>query len=92
MKIDLYTKVFLTVIDLALVGNLLKPVLKPSTVQAAGEGKFGHVQVLQGFMGLLFFDTKTGDLWLYNGGASPKESKVSRIKIVELGQPLQEIK
>jgi hypothetical protein len=88
MKTDIYTKVVLTVIALALIGNLLKPVLTPSTVQAAGEGKFDHVQIVQGAVGLFFFDSKTSDLWHY-GGIS-KETQILRFRLVELGQPIQQ--
>ena len=90
MKTDFYTKVVLTVIALALVGNLLKPVLTPPTVQAAGEGKFGHLQVLAGLGGLGFFDSKTGDLWEYSG-IPGGEMNIKRSRLVELGQPLQKI-
>jgi len=65
MKIDLYTKIVLTVIALALTFNLLKPVLLPSDVEAQEDRKFGHLQVSISANRTYFFDTKTGDLWVY---------------------------
>jgi hypothetical protein len=86
MTLDWYTKAVLTVIALALVGNLLKPVLTPPTVQVAGEGKFEHLQASIGVGGPLLFDTKTGDLWLYN---FPDGTLAEKFKLVELGKSMQ---
>jgi hypothetical protein len=85
MKTDFYTKVVLTVIALALVGNLLKPVVMPSAVQAAGVGKFEHL-IHFGLGG--FFDTKTGDIWEYR---YPDGSVAKHYILVEPGKPLQKI-
>jgi hypothetical protein len=65
MKVDLYTKIVLTVIALALTFNLLKPVLLPSDVAAEEDKKFEHLQISISAVGIYFFDTKTGDLWIY---------------------------
>jgi hypothetical protein len=89
MKIDLYTKVILTVIALALIGNLLKSVLTPPAVQARNGGKFEHLQSSVGFA-VSFFDTRTGELWSYYEDGP--QVKVSGLKLIELGKPLQEIK
>ena len=89
MKTDLCTKVVLTVIALALIGNLLKPMLTPSAVQAKDGGKFEHVQSNVGLV-ISFFDTKTGNLWVYHKEGD--QDKISEFKRVELGKPLQEIK
>ena len=86
MKLDWYTKAVLTIIAFALVGNLLKPLITPPSVQAAGEGKFGHVQASVGFGGVLFFDTKTGDVWGYD---FPQGTLAGAFRLVELGKPLQ---
>ena len=89
MNTDFYTKVILTVIDLALIGNLLKPVLTPSAVQAGSGDKFEHLQAISPTQ---FFDTKTGDVWgyEYKGGVDLPLSW--QYRLVELGKPLQKIK
>jgi hypothetical protein len=85
MKMDLYTKITLTIIALALIGNLLKPVLSPSVVQAREDAKFSHLQYSMSTAGVVvFFDTKTGNVWFYHD-----EKPTSIIKLNELGQPLQ---
>ena len=83
MKLPLYTKIVLTVIALALVGLLVKPLAVPSTAQAGPGAKFEHIQFAFYDGGIAFFDTKTGDLWAYSGG------KANGIRLVELGKPLQ---
>ena len=82
---DLYTKITLTIIALVLTGNLLKPVLSPSVVQAREEAKFSHIQYSMSTAGVVvFFDTKTGNVWFYHD-----EKPTSILKLNELGQPLQ---
>lgn len=66
MKIDLYTKIILTLIAIFLGIIAVKPLL-PSPVSAA-DGKFGHVQ----FSSMQFFDSRSGDLWLINLHDSPR--------------------
>lgn len=66
MKIDLYTKIVLTVIALALTFNLLKPVLLPSDVAAEEGKKYGHFQLSTAAGVVYFFNTETGDLWVYD--------------------------
>lgn len=85
MKMDLYTKITLTIIALLLMGNLLKPVLSPSVVQAREEAKFSHLQYSINTEGVVvFFDTKTGNMWFYHD-----EKPNSILKLNELGKPLQ---
>jgi hypothetical protein len=84
MKIDFYTKLVLTVIALALDDNLLKLFLTPSTVQARDGGKFEHVQSSVGLI-ISFFDTKTGNLWLYHNEKG--QAKISGFKLVEIKVP-----
>jgi hypothetical protein len=91
MKTDFYTKVILTVIALGLIGNFLQPVfLTPPPVQAAGEEKFGHVQMVTSQAGIGFFDTRTGDVWEYVGGISGT-TNIKRSRLVALGQPIQKL-
>ena len=85
MEIDLYTKITLTIIALLLMGNLLKPVLSPSVVQAREDAKFSHLQYSMNTAGVVvFFDTKTGNVWFYHD-----EKPNSILKLNELGKPLQ---
>jgi hypothetical protein len=91
MQLDGYTKVLLTIIALALLGNLLKPAATPSTVQAAGEGRFGQVQAnftTPGTFATAFFDTHTGELAVYNADGSPAK----HYRLVEVGKPLHVLK
>jgi hypothetical protein len=85
MKMDLYTKITLTIIALLLMGNLLKSVLTPSVVQAREDAKFSHLQYSMSTAGVVvFFDTKTGNMWFYHD-----EKPNSILKLNELGKPLQ---
>jgi len=85
MPLDWYTKVVLTIIALALVGNLVKPVVTPPPVIAqASVGKFDHLRPYTG----AFFDTRTGDIWSFDDEDKP----VSVGRLVELGKPLQKVK
>jgi hypothetical protein len=86
IKIDLYTKVVLTVIALALVGNLFRPVVMPGAAQAKDDGKFEYL-IHFGLAG--FFNTKTGDIWEYD---YPSGNVLRHYKLVEVGQPLQKVK
>ncbi len=85
MKVDLYLKVVLTVIALALALNLLKPVLDPTDVEARGDGKFEGVQMGIAMGAVSFFDTNTGEIWVYNRGFKNSAVKVS---ISQLGEPI----
>lgn len=87
MKLDLYAKIVLTVIALALVGLLVKPLVVPSTAQAGPGAKFEQIQFATGFGGTAFFDTRTGDIWVHSG-----REITHHVRLVELGRPLQEIK
>jgi hypothetical protein len=85
MKMDLYTKITLTIIALLLMGNLLKSVLTPSVVQAREDAKFSLLQYSMSTAGVVvFFDTKTGNMWFYHD-----EKPNSILKLNELGKPLQ---
>jgi len=94
MKTDLYTKTVLTVIAVALMGIFLKPIVTPSTVQAVGVRKFGHLQSVGAF-GTTFFDTTTGGLWFHDIEKMEKGGNLplfTQYQLVELGKPLQKIR
>src|ERR1700733_8675010 len=61
MRIDLYTKVLLTVI-VGLLGVIaLRPYVGPDVVQA--QGAFSGVQFTNDKENKWFFDTRTGNIW-----------------------------
>jgi hypothetical protein len=59
MRIDLYTKTLLTLIAALLAIAVLRPMLRPSAVQAGG--KFDGVVFSGAPGGFWAFDTRTGD-------------------------------
>lgn len=82
MKIDLYTKIVLTVIAFILLASWLKPLISPDAAQATSGGKFAHIQVSAISGGIVFFDTRTGDLWVYQPEKAPQKRTIT-----ELGKP-----
>ena len=86
MKTDLYTKTVLTVIALALAGLLFLQINSPATAQSQNGGKFQYVQHVEGFR---FFDTNTGNIFVYR---STTGRLVTQHKLVELGKPLERVK
>jgi hypothetical protein len=80
MKPDLYTKAVLTVIALLLLLIACNQYVHPATT-ANAQGPFAGVQ----YSNLEFFDTRTGDLWVYE--ATPKELVVKiHAKLSKLGE------
>jgi len=64
MRIDLYTKIVLTLVALLLAVSVLKPILQPQA--ALADGPYGGVQFSYSSNGNhAFFDTRTGDVWEY---------------------------
>jgi len=84
MRIDIYTKVILTIIALLLAVIALTPLVQPQPAMA--QGSFSGVQFDMGS----FFDTRTGDIWAYEFDRnSPRFGQVTaHYKIGKLGQPL----
>lgn len=81
MRIDRYTKVVLTVIAIALTTIACNSLIHPSGVVA--DSPLAGVQASAGMGGILLFDTKTGQMWGYEG------KKAEYIgKITKLGEPL----
>jgi hypothetical protein len=62
MRIDWYTKGVLTVIALLLGMIAIRPYVSPDAV-AHAQGPFAGVQ----FSGNAFFDSRTGDVYFYDG-------------------------
>jgi len=87
MRIDLYTKVVLTLILLVLAVIALRPVIQPQAVVA--QGNLTGVQFTYNGGGFLAIDTRTGDVWDYYAMENPGDGTVKgHYKITKLGQPL----
>ena len=80
MRIDLYTKVILTVIALLLAVFTLKPVLQPHAVMA--QGNFGGIQFSYSGGNHAFFNANTGDVWEYGDHGNFR----NHYKVHELGK------
>ena len=63
MRIDIYTKVVVTVIAFLLGIIAVRPMVRPG-VTAQAQGGFGGLQY-SGPTGISFFDSRTGDIWFY---------------------------
>jgi hypothetical protein len=90
MKPDLYTKAVLAVIALMLAVIACKPLINPETT-ASAQGPFAGVQFTsdRGASGA-FFDTRTGELWLYDVGYQKEfgGKMFRKFRLTKLGQPL----
>jgi hypothetical protein len=85
MKPDLYTKVVLTVIALALAVIACNQYINPREVVQA-QSAFAGVQYAGG---LQFFDSRTGEVWTYekHGFATNYSWSANRLKLTKLGDP-----
>ena len=63
MRIDLYTKIILTLIAVLLAVFALKPILQPTAVMA--QGNFAGIQFSYSAGNHAFFNANTGDVWEY---------------------------
>jgi hypothetical protein len=84
MRIDLYTKTILTLIALLLAVIALKPIVQPQPTIA--QGNLSSIQFSGARIGFWAFDTRTGDVWIYNtqtGGCD------GHFKITQLGKALE---
>jgi hypothetical protein len=84
MRIDLYTKMILTVIAVTLLVIAAGSMYRPASV-AAQTGLAG-VQFVAGGPGIFVFDTRNGDIWQYPYPIDARPPfKVG--KITQLGMP-----
>jgi hypothetical protein len=81
MRIDLYTKLVLTVIAGLLGVIALRPYVGPEVVQA--QGSFSGVQFTGDANSGSFFDSKTGEVWTYIQGRPQLKRRLTK-----LGQPM----
>jgi len=63
MRIDLYTKMILTIIALLLAVIALNPILQPQSAMA--QGNYSGIQFSYSGGNHAFFDTRSGDVWEY---------------------------
>ena len=88
MKIDLYTRIVLTLVCLFLGIIALKPFLLPDPGFAAYDDKFGNMQFAVNMQGAYFFDNRTGEVWNYiRDGANIVVQKLGTV--AKMGDPLQ---
>ncbi len=92
MRIDTYTKAVLTVIALLLAVIVFKPLIRPDTT-ATAQGSFAGVQMIG--PALTFFDTRTGEIWEYQGCYYDDDTAIcgqlqplQKYRLTKLGQPL----
>jgi hypothetical protein len=86
MRPDLYTKIVLTVIMLALILIGCNQYVHPA-MTAQAQGAFADVQAIDTTS---FSDRRTGDIWAYSG-RTPDEKGMSLLihyRLMKLGQPL----
>ena len=84
MRTDTYKKAVLTVIAVFLGMLVFKQYLRPDVVAQAQSG-FAGVQ----FSGADYFDSKTGDIWVYGGRGLDRPL---HYRMARLGEPLVQIK
>jgi hypothetical protein len=63
MRIDLYTKMILTLIALLLAVIALHPIFQPQSAMA--QGNYNGIQFSYSGGNHAFFDTRSGDVWEY---------------------------
>lgn len=88
MRVDLYTKVVLTVIAGALTAIAAKPILSPGTVGAQSglsEVQFSAVHTGDNLL-LGFFDPKSGSVTFYTDAG---RIYMPPLKLTKVGDPLQ---
>jgi hypothetical protein len=81
MRIDLFTKTVLTIIALLLAVVASRQYIDPASVSA--QSSLTGVQMAVTPVGYTFFDSRTGELWEYNG-----PNLRSRYRLTKLGQAL----
>ena len=89
MKPDLYTRIVLTVIALALVLIACNQYVHPASTVAA-QGQFAGLTFTVDRGGPVFFDTRTGEVWSYYSPTSMKGATLEyKVRLEKLGQPLK---
>jgi FlaG/FlaF family flagellin (archaellin) len=82
MKIDTCTKAILTVIAVMLTVIALRPLVSPESASAQA-GAFTGIQYSHAQGDYTFFDSRTGDIWVYVADGTILTSRVTK-----LGAPL----
>lgn len=87
MRIDWSTKGVLTVIAVLLGVIAIRPYVSPDTV-ARAQGSFAGVQVAGSAGGPAFWDTRTGDIWMYPSWATQPH----HYRLAKAGASLTEVR
>jgi hypothetical protein len=90
MKPDLYTKVVLTIIALALVLIACNHYSQPA-VTAQAEGPFAGVQFSGDSRGFVLFDSRTGDIWQYYSNVGMGTPSMDHTRISGPGVPVSAV-
>ena len=87
MKSDPYTKAVLTIIAVLLTVIACRTVISPETT-ASAQGSFAGVQFTSTYGTNTFFDTRTGEVWVYHGNDEAPGQLIVKFKVTKLGEPL----
>jgi len=87
MKPDLYTKIVLSIIAFVVTVIACKSVVSPETT-ATAQVSFAGVQFTSTYGTNTFFDTRTGEVWVYHGNDEAPGQLIVKFKVTKLGQPL----
>ena len=80
VRIDLYTKMIVTLIALLLAVIVFKPIFQPQAAMA--QGGYGSIQFSYSGGNHAFFDTRSGDVWEYGDHGNFR----NHYKVHELGK------
>jgi hypothetical protein len=87
MRIDIYTRIILTVIALFLAVIALRPFVQPAAVRAQASAPLAGVQFIPESASFDAFNTANGDVWLYSWTGSRYDARYMG-RIVQLGEPI----
>ena len=82
MRIDLYTRMILTLVASLLAVSVVKPIVQPQSAMADDDRRYGSVQFSYSGGNHAFFDTRSGDVWEYGDNGSFKQ----HYKVHEFGK------
>ncbi|HLJ30725.1 MAG TPA: hypothetical protein VKY85_28735 [Candidatus Angelobacter sp.] len=87
MRTDTYTKIVLTIIAVMLTLIACNTVVNPEKT-ASAEGPFAGVSFTMSSGIWTFFNSKTGEVWVYKDHSPGRVYLDAKYKLVKLGDPL----
>src|SRR5574341_2634072 len=81
------TTIILTVVVTLLVSNFLLPKLQSVPAEAQA-GRFSGIQFMRSEGSLWFFDTRSGDIWIYD---EARKLPVWHLRLPNLGAPIEKL-